>query len=123
MQQLVICAHCSTHMRWFRAGFLLKGAKHVVNDLDGKLPETAAQLAKIPGIGPYTSAAVASIAFNEAIAAVDGNVHRVMARLFAIPGTVKEKAFCDAVGAAAGSLLCHSKPGDFNQAVMELGAY
>lgn len=105
-----------------RAGFLLKAAKHVVEELQGKLPESAAELAKIPGIGPYTSAAIASIAFGQANAAVDGNVMRVMARLRTIPGTPKDRAFVVAVGAAAQGVLDAARPGDFNQAVMELGA-
>jgi adenine-specific DNA glycosylase len=104
-----------------RAGFLLKGAKHVVSDLAGELPCTAAELAKIPGIGPYTSAAIASIAFDEAAAAVDGNVMRVMARLFKLAGNPKEKVLVDSVGKAASRLLDPGRPGDFNQAVMELG--
>jgi A/G-specific adenine glycosylase len=105
-----------------RAAFLLKGAMYVVNSLGGALPSTASELAKIPGIGPYTSAAIASIAFNEAAAVVDGNVMRVMSRLFKIPGNPKEKAFTNAVAVAASSMLHLQRPGDWNQAVMELGA-
>ena len=105
-----------------RAAFLVKGAKHVADNLDGQLPQTAAELTTIPGIGPYTSAAIASIAFGEQVAAVDGNVMRVMARLCTIPGTTKERAFTAAVAGASQALLAKQRPGDFNQAVMELGA-
>jgi A/G-specific adenine glycosylase len=94
----------------------------VVNNMSGRLPSSATELTKIPGIGPYTSAAIASIAFGETAAAVDGNVMRVMARLFTLPGNPKEKAFVAAVTAAAVSTLDPVRPGDFNQALMELGA-
>src|SRR5271156_1193565 len=60
-----------------RARFLHKGAKAVVADHNGQLPQTAAELRNLPGIGAYTSAAIASIAFGEAAAVVDGNVERV----------------------------------------------
>ena len=92
-----------------------------MDSLSGDMPRTAADLSKIPGIGPYTSAAIASIAFGEPAAAVDGNVMRVMARLFTLPGNPKEKAFVASVTAAATSTLDSQRPGDFNQAVMELG--
>lgn len=113
---------CSCDACACRAAFLLKGAQHVVDNLGGKLPGTAAQLAKIPGIGPYTSAAIASIAFGEPAAAVDGNVMRVMARLLTLPGNPKEKTFVSAVTLAATNTIDTARPGDFNQAVMELGA-
>lgn len=111
-----------TRARLRRAGFLLKGAKHVAGELGGKLPSSPAALAKIPGIGPYTSAAIASIAFGTSAAAVDGNVIRVMSRLFTIPGNPKQKGFNSAVADAAEHVLCGRRPGDWNQAVMELGA-
>lgn len=98
-----------------RAANLLKGAQFVVERFGGRFPATAAELQEIPGVGPYTSAAVASIAFGEATAAVDGNVHRVMARLLTIPGATTERAFQAAVTAAAGELLDASRPGDWNQ--------
>jgi A/G-specific adenine glycosylase len=87
----------------------------VVESLNGVMPSTTAELLKIPGIGPYTSAAVASIAFRQPAAAVDGNVMRVMSRLLTIPGTNKEKAFLKAVDLAAGGLLHQTRPGDWNQ--------
>lgn len=109
-----------------RAKFLLDGARHVSDAKDGVMPNNAKDLGTIPGVGPYTAAAVASIAFGEPIAAVDGNVIRVTSRLACIrdggdptkPGTSAGKA-CKV---AAESLLCHERPGDFNQAMMELGA-
>ncbi|CAD7703813.1 unnamed protein product [Ostreobium quekettii] len=103
-----------------RAAFLLKGAKHLVDELGGAFPETANELKRIPGIGPYTSAAVASIAFGECAAAVDGNVIRVVSRLRALSGDPKKLTATHAV--LAGELLDKQRPGDFNQAMMELGA-
>lgn len=81
------------------------------------LPRTAAGLADLPGVGPYTAAAVASIAFGEPVAAVDGNVRRVVARLFAA-----EEPSPRWLRATAEWLLAPEDPGSWNQAMMELGA-
>jgi A/G-specific adenine glycosylase len=94
----------------------------VAEKLGGQLPQTAEELINIPGIGPYTSAAIASIAFSQPAAAVDGNVMRVMSRLHAIPNSIKDKQFLADVAAAATDMLPLQRPGDWNQAVMELGA-
>jgi A/G-specific adenine glycosylase len=112
-----------------RARFLHRGAKAVVADHNSKLPKTAAELRTLPGIGAYTSAAIASIAFNEAAAVVDGNVERVLWRQ---TGTAKQGAIANgktqsALNAAevqklANQLIDPQRPGDFNQAIMELGA-
>ena len=72
-----------------RARNLRRAAQSVISDMGGKLPETAAQLAALPGVGPYTAAAVASIAFGEPAAVLDGNVARVMARLANHRGDVR----------------------------------
>ena len=100
-----------------RARMLHKAAQMVANELAGTMPETAEALRKLPGIGEYTSAAIASIAFGEPIAVVDGNVERVVRRL-----TAMEAANRRAVSETAQTLLDRSRPGDFNQAMMELGA-
>ena len=100
-----------------RARALHHAAKVMVNEYGGELPRTAAQLRQLPGFGPYTAAAVASIAFAEPVAVVDGNVERVLSRLLAWQapkrGAAWEMAQC---------LLATDRPGDFNQAMMELGA-
>lgn len=103
-----------------RARNLLKCARVVANDLDGAFPDTAEALRALPGIGPYTSAAIAAIAFDRPEVVVDGNVERVMARLFRVedplPGAkpvLREKA--------ALVTPC-ARPGDYAQAVMDLGA-
>ncbi|WIA43873.1 hypothetical protein OEZ86_010286 [Tetradesmus obliquus] len=96
-----------------RARYLLEGAQHIVNKLGGKFPETAAELRQIPGVGPYTAAAVASIAFNDAAAAVDGNVIRVLARMRALRGNpAKMTKTWDKLAA---QLLHPERPGCHNQ--------
>jgi A/G-specific adenine glycosylase len=82
-----------------------------------EFPGSSAQLRLLPGIGPYTAAAVASIANNEAIAAIDGNVTRVLARWFAMP-----KPTTTWLEHHASAVLDHTQPGTWNQAMMELGA-
>ena len=99
-----------------RARMLHAAAKVVVRELRGEFPRTAGGLKQLPGIGRYTAAAVASIAFGEPVAVVDGNVERVLSRFFA-DDLPQEK-----VWQAAESMLDRSRPGDFNQAMMELGA-
>ncbi|GLI59815.1 hypothetical protein VaNZ11_001782 [Volvox africanus] len=103
-----------------RARYLLDGARFVVEKLDGRFPHTPIELVKIPGVGPYTSAAVASIAFGSPAAAVDGNVIRVVSRLRALPGDPTKLASTHA--AMASELLDPERPGCYNQALMELGA-
>ena len=99
-----------------RARMLHAAAKEIVRKHDGKFPVSVAGWRELPGIGRYTAAAIASIAFNESVAVVDGNVERVLQR---VSGKVLagEKLW----QAAEGLLDCH-RPGDFNQAMMELGA-
>jgi A/G-specific adenine glycosylase len=107
-----------------RARYLLSGAKHVVDNLSGSFPETAEEMRAIPGVGPYTAAAVASIAFGDgavpSAAAVDGNVIRVVSRLRAVKGDPTKLANLHA--SLAGQLLDPERPGCHNQAMMELGA-
>lgn len=81
------------------------------------LPATAADLEELPGVGPYTAAAVASIAFGEPVAAVDGNVRRVLCRVYAV-----EEPSVRWLRETAGGLLAPEDPGTWNQAVMELGS-
>ncbi|RVT83175.1 A/G-specific adenine glycosylase [Rhodobacteraceae bacterium CCMM004] len=103
-----------------RARNLLKCARVVAGDLGGRFPETEAELRALPGIGSYTAAAVAAIAFDRPAAVVDGNVERVMARLFAVdtplPGAKP------LLTALAARLTPKAHPGDHAQAVMDLGA-
>ena len=89
----------------------------------GVLPSTAAELRQLPGIGPYTAAAIASIAHGEAVAVVDGNVERVLCRVAGWDASHPHKSSHNSkIGYMAAQLLDPSRPGDFNQAMMELGA-
>jgi A/G-specific adenine glycosylase len=113
-----------------RARFLHQGAKAVVTEFNGQLPQTAAELRKLSGIGAYTSAAIASIAFGEAAAVVDGNVERVLLRQTghgengAGNGEDHPEPSLNAAGiqSMASHLIDPHRPGDYNQAMMELGA-
>jgi A/G-specific adenine glycosylase len=103
-----------------RARNLHACAKAVVERYGGHFPPTEAELLKLPGIGAYTAAAVAAIAFDEPAAAVDGNVERVMSRLFQVEDPLpKAKPL---IKAFAEGLVPRDRPGDFAQAVMDLGA-
>src|ERR1700677_4474001 len=106
-----------------RAKMMHRAAQVVVQEHKGALPTTAAELRKLPGIGEYTSSAIASIAFNEQVAVVDGNVERVLLRVFPEgeqPATPAAQAKW--LRDRAASLVDPERPGDFNQSMMELGA-
>lgn len=101
-----------------RARNLLKCAREVA--ARGGFPQTSAGLRELPGIGPYTAGAIAAIAFGERAAAVDGNVDRVFARLLALKGDwAAEKK---RIAAEAAALVPAERPGDFAEALMDLGA-
>lgn len=100
-----------------RARALHAAAKVVVNERKGDFPKTAAELRELPGVGRYTAAAIASIAFDEACAVVDGNVERVLARVTGNAELGREETW-----KIAEELVSRERPGDFNQAMMELGA-
>ncbi|MEX0983413.1 MAG: A/G-specific adenine glycosylase [Bacteroidales bacterium] len=105
-----------------RARNLLAAARQVVNDFGGVFPGDRDSLLKLKGVGEYTAAAVASIAFNEPVAVVDGNVARVLSRLFAIDEPVNTSAGERIIMELAGELLDRTQPGEYNQAIMEFGA-
>jgi A/G-specific adenine glycosylase len=107
-----------------RPRMLHKAAIFVAENLDGKLPTTSAELRKLPGIGAYTAAAIASIAHGERIAVVDGNVERVLCRLAGWEATPNAGATAlrRKTDLLASELVDPRNPGDFNQAMMELGA-
>jgi len=99
-----------------RVRMLHAAAKKIVKEYRGDFPGTAEDLESLPGIGRYTAAAIASIAFDLPVAAVDGNVERVLQR-------VQGKSLAgEDLWRAAAALLSQRRPGDFNQAMMELGA-
>jgi A/G-specific adenine glycosylase len=99
-----------------RARMLHRAARVVMREHGGLLPRTAQALRALPGVGRYTAAAIASIAFGEPVAVVDGNVERVLARFGGSPLSQPQ------AWQRAQALLDPRRPGDFNQAMMELGA-
>jgi A/G-specific adenine glycosylase len=101
---------------YHRARRMHQAAKIIVRERDGEFPRTAEEWRELPGIGRYTASAIASIAFGEAVAVVDGNAERVLARTF---GRAEGR---EVTWQRAETLLDHERPGDFNQAMMELGA-
>ncbi len=103
-----------------RARNLLKCARIVAGPLEGRFPDTLAGLLELPGIGPYTGAAIAAIAFGRPEAVVDGNVERVIARLFSIDTPLP--AARPAIREHAARLTPATNPGDHAQAMMDLGA-
>jgi len=105
-----------------RARNLKKGAETIMRELKGKFPDTREALLEVPGIGPYTAGAIASIAFSKQEALVDGNVGRVFARLFQIGGIWNEPKTNRKLWEIAKELIPSKHAGDFNEALMELGA-
>ena len=104
-----------------RARMLHGAAQLLVNEHSGSLPKSSAELRRLPGVGDYTAAAVASIAHGEPAAAVDGNVERVLMRVLGTGGPGRRLAAAR-IKEAASFLLDPGAPGAFNQAMMELGA-
>ena len=105
-----------------RARNLRSAAQRIVSEWRGRFPRTLEQWMSLPGVGSYTAAAVASIAFGEPHAVLDGNVARVMTRLTAERGDVRSATAREKLRDRAQALLDRSNPGEFNQAMMELGA-
>jgi A/G-specific adenine glycosylase len=105
-----------------RARNLHRCAKMVVEEYDGKFPNTFQELQKLAGVGPYTAAAIASIAFHESVAVVDGNVFRVLARVFGIDLDIASHEGKNFFFAKANELITKQHPDEFNQAMMEFGA-
>jgi A/G-specific adenine glycosylase len=105
-----------------RARALHAGAREVVEKYGGKLPRDAGTLREIAGIGPYTAGAIASIAFGAKEALVDGNVARVLARLFGLSCDVRSPAGSRQIWALAKELVPAAHPGRYNESLMELGA-
>ncbi len=103
-----------------RARNLLKCARVVAHELNGVFPSDEVALQKLPGIGPYTSAAVASIAFNQSATVLDGNVERVMARYHLIEEPLPTSK--ETLRGLAAGMLPEARFGDYSQAIMDLGA-
>jgi len=105
-----------------RARNLMRAARVMVDRHEGRVPADKAALLALPGIGPYTAAAILSIAYERDEPLVDGNVARVLARVFDLDAPVGETATQKALWALAGELLPPGQARDFNQGLMELGA-
>lgn len=105
-----------------RAKNLHKCARQVVREYGGKFPETYDNIIKLPGIGRYTAAAIASFAYNEPVAVVDGNVFRVLSRIYGINANIGSTKGTKQFYELANELIDHIRPDSFNQAIMEFGA-
>lgn len=105
-----------------RARSLQRSARVMVDQYGGCLPDTYSDLIQLPGIGDYTAGAILSIAFNKAVPAVDGNVLRIAARLIACGDNVLDPRTRQHVRDALAAVVPTDRPGDFNQAMMDLGA-
>lgn len=105
-----------------RARNLQRAAQCLVKDYQGAFPRTAAELQKLPGIGRYTAGAIASIAFGRQEPVLDGNVKRILCRIYRLHGDTRAPAMLEQLWALATDLVPRRNPGEFNQAMMELGA-
>lgn len=113
---------------WQGLGYYSRGrnlhhcANQVVHDYGGVFPNTAKELQKLKGIGKYTSAAISSICFNEAIPVIDGNVYRVISRYLNLDQDISASTAYGVFEEALTALIDKQRPGDFNQSMMEFGA-
>ena len=105
-----------------RARNILRAARKILAEHGGIFPSAHEDIAALPGIGPYTAAAIASIAFNQDVACIDANVERVVSRLYDLDLPVRKKPGRTILEECATALLCKGRARDYNQAVMELGA-
>ncbi|CAN9500512.1 unnamed protein product [Ophioblennius macclurei] len=129
VQKLAAASLEEVNQMWAGLGYysrgkrLHEGAQKVVSELKGQMPQTVDGLLKqLPGVGRYTAAAVGSIALGQVTGAVDGNVIRVLCRIRAIGADSTSPAVTEALWSLANMLVDPERPGDFNQAMMELGA-
>jgi A/G-specific adenine glycosylase len=104
-----------------RARDLHHAARALVRDYGGRIPRNYQQARSLPGVGDYTARALLSMAYNQPYAVLDGNVARVLARLKAWKGNLHQQWFRNAMQTELERMLSHRHPGDFNQAIMELG--
>ncbi|HSU27056.1 MAG TPA: A/G-specific adenine glycosylase [Chitinophagaceae bacterium] len=128
IQQLAKASDEKIYKCWEGLGYytrcrnLIKTARYIVKEHKGKFPSTYPEILELAGVGPYTAAAIASFAFNQPHAVVDGNVFRVLARVFGISQPTDSSAGKKFFTALADKLLDKDKPGIYNQALMDFGA-
>jgi A/G-specific adenine glycosylase len=106
-----------------RARNLRFSAKYIVNELNGKFPDNYETLLKLKGVGPYIAAEVASVCFDEVVAAIDGNVQRVISRYFGVEEAINSPEGAKQIKEFATAHISKNRPGDFNQALMDLGSF
>jgi len=128
VHQLANAPHQKVYKLWEGLGYytrcrnLIESARHISENLKGKFPDQYEEIKKLKGIGPYTAAAIASFAFNEPRAVVDGNVFRVLARIFGIDKPIDTAEGKKIFSRLADELLDKRQPGLYNQAIMDFGA-
>lgn len=105
-----------------RARNIQAAAKQIMSEFGGKMPQTVAEISSLKGIGPYTTGAIASIAFDLPEPAIDGNVMRVVSRLFCIEDDIAKASSRKVFDEAVRSIIDEEHPGEFNQAFMDLGS-
>lgn len=105
-----------------RARNIQAAAKQIMSEFGGKMPQTVAEISSLKGIGPYTTGAIASIAFDLPEPAIDGNVMRVVSRLFCIEEDIAKASTRKVFDEAVRSIIDEEHPGEFNQAFMDLGS-
>lgn len=98
-------------------------SKYIVDEMNGKFPDTYIELLKLKGVGEYTAAAIASFAFGQDVAVLDGNVHRVLARIFGIPKTIQSSTAKRFFQSLIDDLLFQGESSTFNQAMMDMGSF
>lgn len=128
VQQLAVAQDEKVFKLWEGLGYysrcrnLIITSRHITNNLDGKFPNTYNDILLLKGIGPYTAAAIASFAYNLPHAVLDGNVLRVLARFFGIDAGIDTASGKKLFTALSQHLLSKSRPGVYNQAIMDFGA-
>jgi A/G-specific adenine glycosylase len=105
-----------------RARNMLKCAKLIVDKYNGVFPDNYGELLKLPGVGPYTAAAIASISYDQPVPVIDGNVYRVLSRVFGIRQDIQSTRGRKIFQKLAEELMTEVNAGDYNQAIMEFGA-
>ncbi|HEV8283573.1 MAG TPA: A/G-specific adenine glycosylase [Chitinophagaceae bacterium] len=128
IHKLAIAPEQKVYKLWEGLGYytrcrnLMETAKHISKNLKGKFPDSYEEIKKLKGVGPYTAAAIASFAFNKPYAVIDGNVFRVLARIFNIKKPIDSTEGKKFFNQQANELINTKKPGLYNQAIMDFGA-
>lgn len=105
-----------------RARNLHRAAQIIVRDYSGHLPDNVTELLRLPGVGRYTAGAIASLAYGHDAAVLDGNIKRVLARVYALASELKAAGTIEQLWELSETLLPHGRAGEFNEALMDLGA-